>query len=54
MADTRVRCNHCGRRAIGVDRITGQLVPHRTKPGRKGHYCPGSGKLPKSTPQAVA
>lgn len=51
MSDMRVHCNWFGRRAIAVDSLTGLLVPHRTKPGRKGKHCAGAGKLPTTRPE---
>jgi hypothetical protein len=50
MSDTRVHCNYCHRRSISVARLTGLLVPHRTKPGRRGHYCQGSERAPEARP----
>lgn len=51
MSDTRVTCGWCGRRAIGVDRLSGWLVPHRVRAGRKGPECPGVGRLAESRPE---
>jgi hypothetical protein len=51
MSDTRVHCFFCHRRAVGVDRLTGWLVPHRVRAGRKGPQCPGVGKLAGSQPE---
>lgn len=45
MSDTRVHCTYCPR-LIQVDRITGLLAPHRTKPRRRGSYCQGSEQVP--------
>jgi hypothetical protein len=53
MADTRVPCAWCKRRAIAVDRLPGLLVPHRCRSGRKGPQCQGVGKLPQARPVAV-
>ena len=54
MSDTRVHCNFCGRRAIGVDLLTGWLVPHRVRAGRKGPQCAGVGRLVGSRPERGA
>jgi hypothetical protein len=53
MPDTRVHCPWCDRRAIAVDRLSGLLVSHRCRSGRKGPQCQGVGKLPSVRPVAV-
>lgn len=45
-------CPWCKRRAIKVDQQTGKRVDHRTKAGRKGSHCLGSGRHRSSLPEA--
>ncbi|GAB2964288.1 hypothetical protein [Saccharothrix stipae] len=45
------RCPFCGRRAIRVEQQTGRRVDHRTKSGRKGAHCLGSGRHRSSLPE---
>lgn len=54
MGDTRVHCFFCGRRAVGVDRLTGWLVPHRVRAGRKGPQCAGVGQPVAARPERGA
>lgn len=53
MSDNRLRCPHCHRH-VDLVRHTGVIVGHRTKPGRRGSYCQGSGTLPDATPERGA
>lgn len=45
------RCTFCGRRAIRVEQQTGNRIDHRTRAGRKGRHCLGSGRHRSSLPE---